>query len=132
MTVTVAVNVPETILTAMLVGDKAATPLFRVKLMVPGRAPLAGVTVNDPGGTPAVVIVDVYVPEPASALVPVWPHSRVCVVGVAVNAVGGTVGGSASPAGPRTPITKGVSITRFCASVTMSAAEPQPPEVVTR
>ena len=59
MTVTGTVTVPATILTVMVVGDKAATPLLRVKLIVPGIAPLAGVTVNDPGGTPAVVMVDV-------------------------------------------------------------------------
>ena len=116
---------PATTLTVMVVGDAAAIPMLRVKLMVPGIPPLVGETVNEPGGTPGVVTVDVYVPEPDRVLVPVWPHASTCDVGVTVKLVA-TTGGGASPAGPSTPITDDVSTKRFCASVTMSEPVPQP------
>ena len=62
---------PATILTVMVVGEAVATPLFRVKLIVLPIVPDVGVTVNAPGGTPAVVTVAVNVPEPEVVLVPV-------------------------------------------------------------
>ena len=111
--------------TTMLVGEAAATPLLRVKLIVPGMGPAVGVTVNEPGGTPAVDTVAVNVPEPDTDAVPVWPQPTVSEVGETVM-VGSTGFGGASPAGPATPITDGDSIARFNASVTMIVLEPQP------
>ena len=111
--------------TTMLVGEAAATPLLRVKLMVPGMAPAVGVTVNEPAGTPAVDTVAVNVPEPDTDAVPVWPQPTVSEVGV-IAMVGGTVGGGASPAGPSSLVTEGDSIARLIASVTMSVLVPQP------
>ena len=96
-----------------------------MKLIVPGIAPAAGVTVNEPGGTPAVDTVVVNVPEPDTETVPVWPHPTVSAVGD-TTIVFATTGGGASPAGPATPTTRAVSTTRFCVSVTMSWLAPHP------
>ena len=111
--------------TTMLVADAAAMPLLRVKLIVPGMGPAVGVTVNEPGGTPAVETVAVNVPEPDTDAVPVWPQPTVSVVGVTAM-LGATGAGAASPAGPSAPITEGDSIARFCVSVMTSVPEPQP------
>lgn len=127
------VMLPATTLTVMLVGDVVgfcgaggAAEVFRVKLIEVPTAPDDGVTVKAPLPTPGEVTVVVNVPEPDVVLVPVSPHSKVCVVGDTVKGVVGVGGGGASPAGPATPITCDVSITRFWASVTMSWLVPQP------
>ena len=126
---TVSVMVPAVTLTLIVVGivsGRVGDDGFRVKLIDVPILPLDGVTVNAlVPVTPGVVTVAVNVPDPVVVLVAVWPHSRVCVFGRTINAVGVGVGGS-SPFGPSTPITCDVSTTRFWVSVTMSWLAPHP------
>ena len=138
--VTVSVMAPAVTLTLILLvggtvagvtGGDVTVPEFRIKLIDVPILPLDGVTVNGgtvaPGAavTPGDVTVAVNVPNPVVVLVPVWPHSSVCVFGRTVNVVGVGVGG-ASPAGPAVPTTDGDSITRLSASVTTRELVPQP------
>ena len=119
---------PATTFTEMFVGDvigaAGGTEVLRVKLMTPDMEPAVGVTVSAPVET-VVETVAVYVPDPERITLPVWPHPTARVDGVIVKDVGGVTGG-ASLVGPSTPTTADDSIARFCASVTMILAVPQP------